>query len=132
MNLPRNTYYHKSKSDFGDESELIPQIEAIIEDFPGYGYRRNIIVNHKKVLRIMRQRGLLRKTQRRWVKTTDSDHNQRIYPNLIKNLIVTGPNQVWAADITYIGKGIPMTMPLLKAFSKQSRLKKSISGNTGL
>jgi putative transposase len=111
MKMPRSTYYHQSKNDSGDDSELIAQIEVIIEEFPGYGYRRvtrelhrrDIPVNHKKVLRIMRQRGLLRKTKRRWIKTTDSDHSHRIYPNLIKNLIVTGPNQVWAADITYIG-----------------------------
>jgi len=111
MNLPRSTYYHQTKSISGDDSELIARIEAIIEEFPGYGYRRvthelyrrGIIANHKKVLRIMRQRGLLRKTKRRWIKTTDSNHGHRIYPNLIKNLIVTGPNQVWAADITYIG-----------------------------
>jgi len=111
MNLPRSTYYHQSKSNKGDDQELITWIEAIIEEFPGYGYRRvtrelhrqDMPVNHKKILRIMRQRGLLRKTKRRWIKTTDSNHSHRIYPNLIKNLIVTGPNQVWAADITYIG-----------------------------
>jgi putative transposase len=76
MNLPRSTYYHQSKNHSGDDSELIAQIEAIIEEFPGYGYRRvtyelhrrGIPVNHKKVLRIMRQRGLLRKTKSRWIK----------------------------------------------------------------
>jgi putative transposase len=75
MNLPRSTYYHQSKNHSVDDGELIAQIEAIIEDFPGYGYRRvtrelhrrGIPVNHKKVLRIMRQRGLLRKTKRRWI-----------------------------------------------------------------
>jgi len=110
-NLPRSTYYHQSKNPSVNDSELIARIEAIIEEFPGYGYRRvtyelnrrGIPVNHKKVLRIMRQRGLLRKTKRHWIKTTDSNHNQRIYPNLTENLVVTAPNQVWAADITYIG-----------------------------
>ena len=76
MNLPRSTYYHQSKNHSGYDSELIVQIEAIIEEFPGYGYRRvtyelhrrSILVNHKKVLRIMRQRGLLRKTKSRWIK----------------------------------------------------------------
>ena len=111
MNLPRSTYYHQSKNHSGNDSALIAQIENIIEEFPGYGYRRvtyelhrrGIPVNHKKVLRIMHQRGLLRKTKRRWIKTTNSNHSQRIYPNLTENLIVTAPNQVWAADITYIG-----------------------------
>jgi putative transposase len=111
MNLPRSTYYHKSKSTAEDNSGLIAEIEAIIEEFPGYGYRRvthelhrrGYPVNHKKVLRIMRQRGLLRKKKRRWIRTTDSNHTHRIYPNRMKNLAVTGPNQAWAADITYIG-----------------------------
>jgi len=51
----------------------------------------------------MQERELIRKTKRRWIKTTDSNRRNLIYPNLIKNLIVTAPNQVWTADITYIG-----------------------------
>jgi putative transposase len=130
MNLPRSTYYHQSKNHSVDDGELIAQIEAIIEDFPGYGYRRvtrelhrrGIPVNHKKVLRIMRQRGLLRKTKRRWIKTTDSNHSQRIYPNLIKNLVVTAPNQVWAADITYIGirNGFVYLAVILDLFARRA------------
>jgi len=98
MNLPRSTYYHKPKSKTGNDRELIERIEAIIEEFPGYGYRRvthelhrrDVAVNHKKVLRLMRQRGLIRKPKRRWIRTTNSDHHCRIYPNLLKNLAVTG------------------------------------------
>jgi putative transposase len=109
MNLPRSTYYHKPKV-ASDDQDLINDIESIIEEFPGYGYRRVTRElhrrgkpdNHKRVHRIMRERGLLKKPKRRWVKTTDSIHNHRIYPNLIQNLTVTGPNQVWSADITYI------------------------------
>ena len=110
MNLPRSTYYYKQKKEPPDETELTGRIEAIIEEFPGYGYRRvtkelhrqGISANHKKVLRIMRQRGLTRKPRRRWIRTTNSNHRYRIYPNLVKNLAVTGPNQVWVSDITYI------------------------------
>ncbi|HPM11714.1 IS3 family transposase [Mesotoga prima] len=130
MSLPRSTYYHLSKNHSGDDSELITQIEAIIEEFPGYGYRRvtcelhrrGIPVNHKKVLRIMRQRGLLRKTKRRWIKTTDSNHSQRIYPNRTENLVVTAPNQVWAADITYIGirKGFVYLAVILDLFARRA------------
>jgi putative transposase len=110
MNLPRSTYYHKPKAET-DDQDLINSIEAIIEEFSGYGYRRvtrevhrrGNPVNHKKVHRIMRERGLLKKPKRRWVRTTDSNHGHPIYPNLVQNLAVTGPNQVWSADITYIG-----------------------------
>jgi len=130
MNLPRSTYYHPSKNHSGDDSELIARIEAIIEEFPGYGYRRvtyelhrrSIPANHKKVLRIMRQRGLLRKTKRRWIKTTDSHHSRRIYPNLTENLVVTAPNQVWASDITYIGirNGFVYLAVILDLFARRA------------
>ena len=110
MNLPRSTYYHKSKIET-DDQDLIAEIEAIIEEFSGYGYRRvtqelhrrEKPVNHKRVYRIMKERGLLKRPKRRWVRTTDSNHGHRIYPNLMQNLVITGPNQVWSADITYIG-----------------------------
>jgi putative transposase len=111
MNLSRSTYYHKPKNASGDDDDLIAEIEAIIVEFPGYGYRRvtqelhrrGKPINHKKVLRIMRERGLIRKNKRRWIRTTDSNHSHRVYPNLTQNLAVTGPNQAWVADITYIG-----------------------------
>jgi len=118
--------------------ELIARIETIIEEFPGYGYRRvtrelhrqDIPVNHKKVLRIMQGRGLTRKTKRRWIKTTDSNHNQLIYPNLTENLIVTAPNQVWAADITYIGirNGFVYLAVILDLFARRA-IGYSISRN---
>ena len=110
MNLPYSTYYYKPKKQPLDETEIAGRIEAIIEEFPGYGYRRvtrelhrqGILANHKKVLRIMRQRGLIRKSRRRWIRTTNSNHRYRIYPNLLHTIAITGPNQVWVADITYI------------------------------
>ena len=110
MNLPRSTYYHKSKNRPDGEQALIARIESVIEEFPGYGYRRvskelhrrGFRDNHKKVLRVMKQQGLTRKPKRRWVRTTNSGHAHRVYPNLAQNLLVTGPNQLWVADITYI------------------------------
>jgi transposase InsO family protein len=51
---------------------------------------------------MMREQSLQCQVKRRWVKTTDSDHSHRIYPNLIKELKVRGRNQVWVGDITYI------------------------------
>ena len=110
INLPRSSYYYKQKGTQSDDQELIKRIEEIIEEFPGYGYRRvtrqlhreHIQVNHKKVLRIMQERSLTRKRKRRFIRTTNSTHSYRVYPNLLKNRSVTVLNQVWAADITYI------------------------------
>lgn len=110
MNLPRSSYYYESKKESIAEDVLTSRIEEIIEEFGGYGYRRataqlhreGVQVNHKKVLRIMRERGLLCKPRRRYISTTDSNHKYRIYPNLLKECTVTTINQVWIADITYI------------------------------
>jgi len=70
----------------------------------------------------MRQRNLLRKIKRHWIKTTDSRHTHRIYPNLIKNLVVTAPNQVWTADITYIGirSGFVYLAVILDLFARRA------------
>jgi len=129
MNLPRSTYYHKPKADTDDQG-LIAEIETIIEEFCGYGYRRvtrelhrrGKPVNHKKVQLIMKERGLLKKPKRRWVRTTDSNHGHRVYPNLMQNLAVTGPNQAWAADITYIGirSGLVYLAVILDLFARRA------------
>jgi putative transposase len=112
MNLPRCGYYYKPKSQeiSPEDKAIIARIEEIAEDFATYGYRKitaqlrrdGIVVNRKKVQRIMRERGLFARKTRRSVKTTDSNHSYPIYPNLIKGLKVTEVNQVWVADITYI------------------------------
>lgn len=110
MNLSRSSYYYKSKNkDISDEA-LTTLIEEIVEEFSGYGYRRvtkelhrrDIPANHKKILRIMQERELLCKPKRRYVRTTDSNHSYNVYPNLLEERTVTGINQVWIADITYI------------------------------
>lgn len=92
---------------------LLEQIRAIKQDPDNRrcGYRRVTKIlehqqkkaNHKKVLQIMRISGLIVKTKRFRICTTNSNHNLRVYPNLIKGLVVEKLNQVWVADITYIG-----------------------------
>ena len=113
IDLPRSTYYYPPRNreeKLKQDADLRDRIEQIVLDFPGYGYRRvtrqlhreGIRVNHKRVLRIMRQEGLLCRKKRRFVVTTDSIHPFRIYPNQVKDILLTGINQVWIADITYI------------------------------
>ena len=111
MNLPRTSYYYKPKPrEISPEDQaIIARIEEVAEDFATYGYRKiyaqlrrdGIVVNRKKVQRIMREKGLFAKKTQRFVKTTDSNHPYPVYPNLIKDLNVTDINQVWVADITY-------------------------------
>ena len=63
-----------------------------------YGYR----VNRKRIQRLVRQLGLLRPVKRHKMRTTDSQHPYPRYANLVKNLEIVRPNQVWVSDITYI------------------------------
>ena len=104
-------------------------IERIILKFPGYGYRRMThalqregwAVNHKRVLRIMRQEALLCHLKRHFVVTTDSTHRYATYPNLLARTVLTAPNQAWVADITYVR--LPTTFVylacLLDAYSRR-------------
>jgi transposase InsO family protein len=114
MGLGRGTYYYRLRQQSlmakKEEGDLRDRIEQIVVERARYGYRRvtyqlrreGYKVNHKRVSRMMREQSLQCQVKRRWVKTTDSDHSHRIYPNLIKELKVRGRNQVWVGDITYI------------------------------
>jgi len=114
MNLARSSFYCKNRARSPErmkvEADLRDSIEAICLEFPRYGYRRvthqlkheGWQVNHKKVLRLMRESDLLCHIKRKWVKTTDSRHYFPRYPNLIKGMVIDRLNQVWVADITYI------------------------------
>jgi transposase InsO family protein len=111
MNIARSTFYYRCKAASREkDTDIIDRIEAICLEFPGYGYRRvtkqlqheERVINHKKVLRLMRESDLLCRARRKRVKTTDSKHPFSRYPNLIKGTVVSGMNQVWLADITYI------------------------------
>jgi len=90
--------------------ELAEKIEEIALDFPSYGYRRitaelhrqGLKVNHKRVLRLMRDKNLLCRARKAFKATTDSSHSLTKYPNLIDGLIPYRTDQLWHADITYI------------------------------
>jgi putative transposase len=104
-------------------------IEHIALAFPGYGYRRvthalareGWIVNHKRVLRVMREESLLCQLARRFVVTTDSSHGHRRYPNLLAAMVLVRPDQAWVADITYIRlpQAFVYLAAILDAFSRR-------------
>jgi putative transposase len=92
------------------EMELRDAMQQIALEFPAYGYRRitrelnrrGFAVNHKRVLRLMRQDNLLCLRRKSFVVTTDSRHSLRVYPNLAGAITPVSVNQLWRADITYI------------------------------
>lgn len=104
----RSTFYYTPQP--ADQVDLKEAIGAVVEQWPTYGYRRvteqlkreGRRVNHKRVLRVMGEMGLTERPRRRKVRTTDSDHPFRCYPNLVQDLTICRPDHVWVADITYV------------------------------
>lgn len=115
IGLSPSTYYYRpvhSRSDRErDDADLCEKIEHLQAEYSCWGYRTitvqlrrqfQLVVNHKRVLRVMRKYRLFRRQKRHFCITTDSNHHHRIYPNLIRGMIVRRLNQLWVADITYI------------------------------
>ena len=129
MKLARSTYYYRSRRRAAEKKVLRDRIEALCAEFPRDGYRRitrqlhaeGMIVNHKAVARLMRQNGLQVRPLRKFVRTTDSDHDGPIFPNLARGFRPTGPNQLWVGDITYIriAAGFVYLAVILDAWSRR-------------
>jgi putative transposase len=128
MGLSRSTYYD-APSLPTDDAALVAAMIAICDEFEAYGYRRvgaelrhyGIVVNSKKIRRLMRENHLQPKRRKRFVATTDSDHDGPIFPDLARHRILDGPNQVWVADITYIAiaTGFVYMAAILDAWSRR-------------
>ena len=128
MGIAKSTYYYQRKQK--DRTDLLLKMEAIVIEFPKYGYRRvtkalhrlGILINHKVILQLMREKGWLCRQKRSFVvKTTDSNHPYPVFPNRIKNLVVMRLNQVWVADITYVRlyRGFAYLAAILDKFSRK-------------
>ena len=127
MGLPHSTYYDTPATEA--DTEIVARITAICEEFEAYGYRRvgaelrhqGIVVNGKKIRRLMRQHDLQPKRRRRFIATTDSDHDSPIFSNRAKDVTADRPNQLWVADITYvvIAVGFVYAAVILDAWSRR-------------
>lgn len=108
LGLARSSFYHQPEP--MGEASLVAALEAFASEYPTYGYRRITAllkrtgwqVNHKHIRRLMAERGLQGKANKRKIRTTNSQHDFGRYPNLVKDLPITHPEQVWVADITYV------------------------------
>lgn len=129
--VPRCGYYRYRAHDDGSSvsDPLGEEIPRICAHYPCYGYRRvteelhrsGYQVNHKRVRIIMRKNNLHCRTKKRWIRTTDSRHGFRVYPNLAETITVVRVNQLWVADITYIRlvRGFVYLAVVLDAFSRR-------------
>jgi transposase InsO family protein len=110
----RSSYYYPAVE--REEAALKAAIESVAAQFPTYGSRRItaqlkrsapglLPVGRPRVRRLMRELGLTVRRKKARKQTTNSQHAFPRYPNLVKALIVTQPNEVWVCDITYIKLG---------------------------
>jgi putative transposase len=128
MGIGRSTFYDTPDARASD-AIVVAEMKTICDEFEAYGYRRvgaelrhrGIVVNTKKIRRLMREHALNPKQRRRFIATTDSDHNHPIFPNLAKSMTLDGPNQLWVADITYvaIATGFVYLAAILDAWSRR-------------
>lgn len=108
LDLPRSTFYHAPKPVTEDELELMALIDRCHLKYPFYGSRRirdcldeqGRTVNRKRVRRLMRTMGLEALYPKRNLSLANQAH--KIYPYLLRNLVINRVNQVWSTDITYI------------------------------
>ena len=114
-----------------DEAALRGAIEELTGRWPTYGYRRITVelkragwrINHKRVARLMAEMDVQVKRKRAQRRTTDSDHDGPRFPNLVRDLIVVRPDQVWVADITYIrlARGFVYLAVVMDVFTRAIR-----------
>jgi transposase InsO family protein len=131
LGVPRASLYRaRDPRDEGvGQGDLVARIEAVVLACPGYGSRRvsaelkrqGLAVGRRKVRRLMKERSLLCQIQRKWVRTTDSRHGLRKYPNLVAGLEIAGVDRVWLSDITYLRlpSGFCYLAAILDAFSRK-------------
>lgn len=125
-------YYSREKRQdlrAAKDKELCEAIEAIVLEFGGYGYwrvaremvRRGWKVNSKRVLRVMREPDLLCRPKRRFVITTDFNHSNPVFKNLLRDKELSEPDQVWHAGITYVSlpKGFAYLAAVLDGYSRK-------------
>lgn len=133
MNISQSTYYADPKIPRSQreewEADIRGKIEQIRITFPCTGYRTlleylkraGIKIGERRLRGILNRFRLQIKPKRRFVRTTDSNHKHRIYPNLVKGLSITQINQVWASDLTYIRieNGFVYLAVILDLFSRK-------------
>jgi transposase InsO family protein len=110
--VSRASYYRswRKQEPKQEQNALRDAIQRLALKHRHYGYRRigrllsrdGWLVNHKRVLRLMGDDNLLSIRRRRFVVTTDSEHQSRVYPNLARRMELSHINQLWVADITYV------------------------------
>jgi putative transposase len=130
LKLPRSTYY-RAATPSADDERLKKELQDLAGQWPTYGYRRltallrrsGQTINPKRVRRLLRELGLLAEAPPRRIRTTNSNHDFPRFSNEVEGLDIVRPDQVWAADITYIRlrAGFVYLAVLLDVFTRRIR-----------
>lgn len=143
VGISRRLYYHyealgvdRRKQKEQEDTLIRDEVEKLIKEFPKYGYRmmtkqlrrdhfviNSKPVNHKRVLRVMRENNLLAEIKKSFIATTDSNHDLLKYPNILKkeHVAISRLDQVWHTDFTYIRlpEGFCYLAVVLDAYSRK-------------
>jgi putative transposase len=127
LDLPRSTFYHVPKAVSDEELELMSLIDRCHLKHPFYGSRRvrdwledqGHRVNRKKVQRLMRTMDLAAQYPKRNLSLANQAH--KVYPYLLRDLVIDRPNQVWATDVTYIpmARGFVYLVAIMDWYSRK-------------
>lgn len=131
LGLAHSSYYYHSQR--AEEDQLVSDLEQEAKLYPRYGSRRlthqlrrspyHYTLNRKRTQRIMRQKRLLRPVKRAKCRTTNSQHSYPRYPNLVLELQIDHPEQVWVCDLTYVrlGNGFVYLAVIMDVFTRSIR-----------
>jgi putative transposase len=126
MRISRSTFYDTPAVQ-ASNAIVVAEMKVICDEFEAYRRIdaelrcRGMVVNTKKIRRLMREHALNPRRRRRFIATTDSNHNFPVFPDLANNMTLDGPNQLWVADITYvaIATGFVYLAAILDAWSRR-------------
>jgi putative transposase len=131
LGLSRSSYYYCRQRT--EVEQLVVDLEQEAGRYPKYGSQRltrqlwrapyHYSVNRKRIQRLMRQKGLLRPQKRAKCRTTNSQHTFARYPNLVMDLKIDHPEQVWVCDVTYVrlGNGFVYLAVIMDVFTRAIR-----------
>ena len=128
--VPRASLRRRPEPQSKWERSARQALREVVLECPAYGYRRVLAelkrrgwqIGERRVRRWMREAGLSRRRRRAWKRTTDSKHSLTVYPNLARTLTLSAPDQLWAADITYLRlpREFIYTAVILDVFSRRA------------
>jgi putative transposase len=108
LNVSRGSMYYKPKPQDNNDAVIMNELREIYQETPSYGYRRmtvalrerGFLVNHKRVAALQGFAGI--QAIYPYKKTTVRNQAHKVFPYLLRDLVIDRPNQVWQVDITYI------------------------------